>query len=136
MLALGNGLRGSGCTPYNADMAARTREYSIRYPDVTVYCGRDNASNDDLKAFDDPKVIVEVLSGSTARTDLRIKLEEYKELASVDAVVFVDIAAERLRIVRRTGPDGWNETIHRQPVALDLPTLGVSVTHDEIFGRD
>jgi len=134
--ALAVRLRGTGCTPYNSDMAARTRDRSIRYPDITVYCGRNDAGNDDLKAFDDPKVIFEVLSAGTARTDLRVKLEEYKELRSVDVVVFVDIADERLRIVRRNGPDGWNETIHREPVALDLPTLDVSIAHAEIFARD
>ena len=134
--ALAQRLRGTGCTPYNSDMAARTRDRSIRYPDITVYCGRNTPDNDDLKAFDDPKIIVEVLSAGTARTDLRVKLEEYKELPSVDAVVFVDIAPERLRIVRRSGPDGWNETIHREAVTLDLPTLGVNIPHKEIFARD
>lgn len=41
LVSLARRLRGTGCTPYNSDMAARTRDYSIRYPDVTVYCGRD-----------------------------------------------------------------------------------------------
>jgi len=129
-------LRGTGYTPYNSGLAARTGGSSVRRPDIAVYCGRNAPDNDDLKAFDDPRIIVEVLSAGTARTDLRVKLEEYKELPSVDAVVFVDIATERLRIVRRAGPDGWNETIHREPVTLDLPTLGIGIPHEEIFARD
>jgi Uma2 family endonuclease len=129
-------LRGSGCTAYSADMAARTRDSSIRYPDVSVYCGRDGRANDDLKAFDDPRVIFEVLSAGTARTDLRVKLEEYKELPSVDTIVFVDIATERLRVVQRTGPNGWNELIHQEPADLVLPALNVQLTHEDIFARD
>lgn len=136
LVALAQRLRGTGCTPYNSDMAARTRDRSVRYPDVTVYCGRDDASNDREKAFDDPRVVFEVLSAGTARTDLRVKLEEYRELASIDTVVFVDIASERLRVVQRTGPNGWSDVAYTEPTDLALPSLDVTLTYDEIFARD
>lgn len=136
LLALGPRLRGTGCTPYISDMAARTKDRSIRYPDVTVYCGRGSPANDELKAFDDPRIIFEVLSAGTARTDLRVKLEEYKELPSVDTIVFVDIATERLRVVQRTAPNGWNELIHHEPANVSLPSLGLELKHDDIFARD
>src|ERR1700712_2263035 len=82
-LALGMRLRGTGCTPFNSDMAARTRGDSVRYPDVSVYCGRNEERDDDALAFDDPRIVFEVLSAGTARTDLRIKLDEYKALPSI-----------------------------------------------------
>jgi Uma2 family endonuclease len=134
-LALGTRLRGSGCKPFTSDMAARTRDLSIRYPDVAVYCGREGPEHDDDKSADDPRVIFEVLSAGTARTDLTVKLAEYKALPSVDAIVFVDIASERLRVHLRPEPDTWTEVQHREPVDLVLPSLGVTVPHGEIFGR-
>lgn len=134
-LVLGTLLRGSGCKPFTSDMAVRTHELSIRYPDVAVYCGRDGPEHDDDKSADDPRVIFEVLSGSTARTDLTAKLIEYKAMPSVDAIVFVDIASERLRVLLRPEPDTWTEVQHREPVDLLLPSLGISVPHTEIFGR-
>lgn len=136
LVALAPRLRGTGCAPYISDMATRTRDHSIRYPDVTVYCGRNGPANDDLKSFDDPRVIFEVLSAGTARTDLRVKLDEYKDLPSVDTIVFVDIATERLRVVQRTGPNGWSELIHQEPASLPLPLLKIELAHDEIFARD
>lgn len=136
LLALGNRLRGTGCTPYNSDMAIRTHNSSVRYPDVTVFCGHDDADDDQAKAFDDPKIIVEVLSDGTARTDLRTKLPEYKALASVDTIVLVDIATERLHILQRTATNGWNEQAHADPVDLVLPTFDVVIPHEEIFARD
>ncbi len=129
-------LRGSGCRPYGADMAVQTRDYSVRYPDVSVYCDRGSASNDMSKVFDDPRVVFEVLSAGTARTDLRVKLEEYRALPSVDTIIFVDIATERLRIVQRTGPNGWSDVGHNTPVDIPLPALGITIPHDEIFARD
>jgi len=136
LLSLGNQLRGTGCTPYNSDMAARTRDRSVRYPDVSVYCGHDGAADDDAKAFDDPRVIFEVLSAGTARTDLRVKLEEYRELPSIDTIVFVDIAAERLRVVQRTGPTGWSDVTYTEPYDVALPSVGATVTHADLFARD
>ncbi|GGA41190.1 Uma2 family endonuclease [Sphingomonas psychrolutea] len=135
-VALANRLRGSGCTPYNSDMAARTRDRSVRYPDVSVYCGRDEAKDDEKKAFDDPRAVFEVLSAGTARTDLGVKLDEYKALQTVDTIVFVDIATEGLRIVQRTGPKGWTDTTYDMPIDVILPSLNLSIPHTEIFARD
>lgn len=136
LLALGNRLRGSGCTPYNSDMATVTRGSSVRYPDVTVFCGRDDAQDDDAKAFDDPKIIFEVQSAGTARTDLNVKVPEYKALSSVDTIVLIDIATERLHVWQRTPTNGWNEQPYAEPVDLELPSLNLIIPHTEIFARD
>ena len=136
LLALGNRLRGSGCTPYNSDMAAVTRDSSVRYPDVTVFCGHDDAQDDDAMAFDDPRIIFEVQSDGTARTDLNTKVPEYKALASVDTIILVDTATERLHVWQRTPTNGWNEQPYAEPVDLDLPSLGITIPHAEIFARD
>lgn len=135
LLALGNKLRGTGCTPYNSDMATRTHASSIRYPDVTIFCGHDGPDDDQAKAFDDPRVLFEVLSEGTSRTDLRIKLPEYKALPCVDTIVFVDIETERLRVVQRTGPSAWDEAAYEIRADLILPSVAVTLTHADIFAR-
>ncbi len=136
LIALANRLRGSGCTPYGPDMAARTRNLSVRYPDVSVYCGSETPDRDDDKSDAEPRVVVEVLSAGTARTDLRTKLEEYKALPSIDTIVFIDIAVERVRIVQRTGPQGWSDVTHSDPQNVELPALNITIPHAEIFARD
>jgi Uma2 family endonuclease len=133
--ALARRLSGTGCVPYGPDMGVRTRDRSVRYPDVSVYCGRDTPENDELKAFDDPRAIFEVLSAGTARSDLRVKLDEYKALSSVDTIIFVDIVTERLRVVQRTGPNAWSDVGHDEPFDVPLPPLGIELPHDEVFAR-
>lgn len=135
-LALALRLRDSGCTPYTSVMAVRTRPDSIRYPAVSIFCGHDGESDDDAIAFDDPRAVFEVLSDGTARTDLRVKLDEYRALPSVDTIVFVDIANERVRIVQRTGPGRWVDNSHDEPTEVAIPTLGITIPHAEIFARD
>ncbi len=129
-------LRGSGCQPQGPDMATRTHDISVRYPDVSVFCGKGGEAFDDDIKDDSPRVLFEILSNGTARTDLKVKLEEYKALPSVDTIVYVDIGTERLRVVQRTGPDAWADQNHREPHDIALPALGVTLTNDEIFARD
>ncbi|KQS04410.1 hypothetical protein ASG11_09230 [Sphingomonas sp. Leaf357] len=128
-------LRGSGCRPYGPDMATRTHDLSVRYPDASVFC-HDWSGDDKALAFNDPRVIVEILSAGTARTDLRVKLDEYKALDSVDTIIFIDTAAERLRIVQRTTAHGWNDVAYDEAVDAPLPSLDLTLPHDEIFARD
>jgi Uma2 family endonuclease len=134
-LALASRLRGTGCTPYGSDMATRTHDISIRYPDVTVFCGHDRADDDSAKAFDDPRIIFEVLSDGTARTDLRVKLVEYRALPSVETIVFVDITTEKLRVVQRTGPNSWSE-VENSEAAVPFPSFDFELPYEEIFARD
>jgi Uma2 family endonuclease len=130
-------LRGTGCTPYNSDMAARTHDLSVRYPDITVYCGdKPSPSNDRKLAFDDPVVVIEILSPSTAQHDQKDKLIEYQALASVETILFVDTDRERVRIVQRTSPEGWADNWIMQGEDILLPALRITIPHTEMFARD
>ncbi len=57
-------------------------------------------------------------------------------LPTVDTIVLVDPESERLRVLQRTGPNSWNDTMFDGPAALDLPSLNVTIPHNEIFARD
>ncbi len=129
-------LRGSGCRPHGPDMAVKTHDLSVRYPDVSVFCGRNDEVSDRITAFDDPRIVVEVLSAGTARSDLTIKLVEYRNLPSVDTIIYVDIATERVRVIQRTGAHGWTDVAHDAPFDTPLPALGITLPHDEMFARD
>ena len=129
-------LRGTGFVPYPSSMALRTHERSVRHPDVAVYPRRSDPQYDDVLYFEDPLVIVEIHDAGTARTDLNSKVPEYKALPSVDTIVLIDIARERLHIYQRTATNGWNEQAYADPVDLDLPSLGIAIPHNEIFARD
>ena len=130
-------LRGSGCRPFNPDMALQAGERSVRYPDVSVYCGEGLSPADDGRlALARPEVLFEILSAGTARTDLMVKLEEYKALPSVATIVFVDAVTERVRVVQRTGPHAWTDVTETEAADVALPSLDLLIPHDEIFARD
>lgn len=130
-------LRGSGCRAYGSDMGVRIGETDARYPDVSVYCG-DHASHDAEKQalFEDPVVIFEVLSPSTSKADQNEKLGEYREIGSLQTIVFVDPDNELTRVVQRLGPTSWRDDLFAQPHDVELPSINIVVPHSEIFARD
>ncbi|SEK53715.1 Endonuclease, Uma2 family (restriction endonuclease fold) [Sphingomonas palmae] len=131
-------LRGTGCRAYNADMGLRVDDVNCRYPDVSIYCG-DPASREREQAeriYSDPVVLFEVLSPSTSKIDRVDKLEQYRSIASVDTIIFVDPERELSRVIQRLGPTSWRDDLFAQPHDIDLPALNLSIPHDEIFARD
>ncbi len=130
-------LRGSGCRPYGPDMALKTTQFSIRYPDVTVYCGNPGRpENENSKLLADPRVIIEVLSPSTRGSDQSQKLIEYKALSSVDTIVFVDPEGETIEVAQRQHDRIWPDELLRVEHQLDLPSLAIEIPREEIFARD
>jgi Uma2 family endonuclease len=128
-------LRGSFCRPYGPDMGVRTHDLSLRYPAVSVFCGRDKPEFDKLLECDDPKLVVEVLSPSTKREDVTIKLPEYQAITSLDAILYVDPDDETIRLVTRTAPRGWTDVTLSETEDVVLASLGVTLTRAEIFAR-
>jgi Uma2 family endonuclease len=136
MRLLGNALRGSGCNPYGTDMGVRMHDFSLRYPDVSVFCGREGPENDKLRAFDDPKMVVEVLSPSTRDEDVTVKLPEYKAVASMQTILFIDPETGGMRLLQRNGPASWNDAELAAGSPVPLSEYGLTLAYDDIFSRD
>jgi len=133
---LGQHLRGTGCAVY-AEFGLKTRDDTIRYPDVAIECGRpDDFGNDEDLTLKSPVALIEVLSPTTRDEDEGVKLRQYSEIDSVDTIVLVDPGAETIRIVQRLGPTSWRNDLHPQAVDVPIPAVGVTIPRDEIFARD
>ncbi len=130
-------LRGSGCRPFGSDMAVKTGELNVRYPDVSVYCNDPaKPENAGRKLLGDPRVVVEVLSPSTSSHDQVVKLAEYQALPGIDTILFVDPDRRRVRVVQRTGPEGWSDNWLATGADVGLPSLNITVPAAEIFAVD
>ena len=130
-------LRGSRCRPYNSDMAVQISDTEIRYPDVSIYCDQPPRSDlSNRRMLPDPRVVIEVLSPSTTTLDQGAKLEEYKRLASISTIAFVDPVNEMCRTVERQPAIGWLDHLFSGSSGIDIPTLSLTIPHDEIFARD
>ncbi|MFM9852968.1 MAG: Uma2 family endonuclease [Sphingomonadaceae bacterium] len=133
---VGNALAGSACEAFGPDIGIRIDEKTVRYADVSIFCGkRDDLAFDNEKMASDPIIVFEVLSPSTSRTDQCEKLAEYQSLPSVAMIVIIEPTVGFIRTLQRTGEQGWQDSGLIAQTSLDLPTLGVSIPVDAIFSR-
>lgn len=128
-------LRGRRCEAYTSELKVRIQTpqaHFYYYPDVVVDCG-ENA--DDQLFADDPRVIFEVLSESTQRTDRAEKRINYQLLPAMDAYVLVDQARVAVTVYRRA-ETGWTiELLTEVTDVLALPTIGCALPLSTIYER-
>lgn len=129
-------LRGSGCRPHGPDMGIRTHDLSIRYPDVSVICGPATPDDGLVKERSDPKLVVEVLSPTTRRSDEQNRLPEYQAMPALEAILYIDPDAESLRLLTRTDTRGWMDESVDQQADIAIPALGLTLPRSEIFLND
>ncbi len=129
---LGQALIGR-CKVSSSDLRIRVDASDLStYPDASVICGGVQTSAIDNMAATNPSILVEVTSRSTEDYDRGDKLSHYKQLTSLNAVVFISHRARRVTVVQRTAT-GWDERDFRggETVVIQEPALTLSI--DELY---
>jgi Uma2 family endonuclease len=131
-VALREHLRGSPCLPFIADMKLRVASAdAFYYPDVTVTC---NAEDRRAELFiEHPKLIVEVLSVTTAAYDRGGKFAAYRQIASLEEIVFVDIDARRIEVFRRQPGNEWLLHDYASEPTCRLESVGLTLETGRVF---
>ena len=129
--ALHSHLRGGSCRVFMADVKTRLLIHNqeiFYYPDVMVACDpRD--THPYYKRF--PKVLIEVLSQATARTDRREKFGSYTQIESLQEYVLAAQDKMEITIFRRSSQ--WNpevlllpeEEVRLDSLKINLPLRAI-----------
>lgn len=128
-------LKGGPCDSYMSEVAVKLRmsrdDYAY-YPDVMVVCGREKG---DERFFTDPKLIVEVLSPSTAGVDRHEKRIAYRCIAALEEYVIVAQDTIEVTVFRRE--EGWkSELLESRGSILELRSIGLSLPLAEIYAGE
>lgn len=127
-------LRGKPCRVYSSDLRVRVRATGLgTYPDVTVIYGKVETDPEDTKGHTavNPRVIVEVMSPSTAIYDRGEKLEQYQRIDGLNEIVLVHHDS-RLVEVFHSGVRGFTESQHRDG-SVELLSIGCVLPFAEIY---
>jgi Uma2 family endonuclease len=127
-ISIGGRLRGTPCRFYGSDLKIQVAG-SIRYPDGFVCC---TPLPPNTKIVTDPVVIFEVLSESTARTDLGAKNREYEATPSVRRYIVLEQDAIAGTQFERVGDD-WVGHILRENSILRMPEIGLELPLAEFY---
>ncbi len=131
--ALGAQIEGSDCRVYSSDLRVRVLATGLAtYPDVTIVCGpseRDPSSNSHVT---NPKLVVEVLSPSTEDYDRTEKLQHYKQIPSLDAVVLVGHTSASIQLWTRD-ERGWMLNAFGEGETVPLEAVSATLNVDSIY---
>ena len=130
--ALRQRLRGTPCRAYISDMQLEVAQAdAVFYPDVMVSCHPEDLAAE--RVLHHPRVIVEVLSDSTAAYDRGGKFAAYRMLESLQEYVLIDPERRSLEIFRRLPSNDWLLATGDSARALVLAALDMEIGFDEVF---
>jgi len=128
------GLRGGPCRFFATDvkLAVGTDARRITYPDAFVTCDARDRSERLIQRF--PKLIVEILSPSTAADDRGEKFAAYRTIATLEEYILIDGTRRYVEAFRRTERGTWELVHDADAGAIDLASLdGMTVTFDDLY---
>lgn len=129
---LGNALQGR-CRVSSSDLKVRIEETDLStFPDVTVTCLERQTSKKDSNAVINPTLLVEITSRSTEDYDRGEKLNHYKQLDSLRAVIFVSHRLRQVSVVERS-EDGFRQSEFRGGANVTLREPACSFSVDELY---
>ncbi|MEA5489617.1 MULTISPECIES: Uma2 family endonuclease [Pseudanabaena] len=121
--ALRSHLKAMGCRINVADVKVQDRNAKkYFYPDVVVSCNESDRGSRDVISF--PKLIIEVLSPSTAGFDRGDKFKYYRRFPSLLEYVLIDAEKINIDVYRRGNAGKWELTSYPEDLLeSDNPDL-------------
>ena len=124
---------GNPCDVFTADIGILTVPGHLRRPDVSVLCP---PFDENALTSHRPRLVVEVLSDSTAQIDRLVKLGEYQTLETLDYIVFADPSCVDVGFWYRDEDRAWrNRVFQEQAATIEMPNLGLSVSLASLYER-
>ena len=130
-LAVGN------CEAFIENVKLQVRPTLYYYPDVVVTCGPVDVDDEDDYVIDDPALVVEVLSKSTARIDRTEKLREYQYLPNLREYVIVSQHRVQVEVYRhQNAGEEWSKQVYSDLQSqVHFDSIGARVSLAEIYRR-
>jgi Uma2 family endonuclease len=129
-------LHGKPCQPFSSDTKVRI-EYPdhvrFYYPDAMVVCQK-NPNSDHCQNL--PVVVIEVLSGSTRRTDIGEKRDAHLTIPSLKVILLVEADSPQVLLYRRKPEGGFCSELHDGlDAVIPLPETETELALAEIYER-
>lgn len=118
--------------PYMSDVKVKlqvNRDVHVYYPDVMVVCDRDPQED---RYLENPKLIVEVLSTSTAGVDRHEKRVAYRGIAALVEYVIVAQNLTEVTVFRRD--ENWEpKVLESLDATLELRSIDLRLPLSQVY---
>lgn len=128
-------LRSGPCRVFTSDLGVRVAATGLAtYPDASVVCGPTERDPDKRTNVVNPRVLVEVTSDGTEHYDRGEKLEHYKQIPTLEAVVVVSHREPRVEIWSRARASAdWQRTEAGPGATAAIPALSCAIDVDAVW---
>jgi Uma2 family endonuclease len=129
-------LRGRSCEAFGSELRIRVAgDELIFYPDASVVCTQPIIDIEDEHAINNPTVLVEVTSPSSATYDRGEKFSFYQLIETLREYVVVS-HTQRLVELFRLGDDGkWSLVMQAVKGTVELKSVGCELDIEELYAR-
>ena len=134
MRAVDPGLRSKSCEGLPGPLRVRVSGTQFVYPDFQIVCGNPELTDEHADTVTNPRVVIEILSPSTAGYDHGAKFELYRRLASVEEYVLISQSSPMAEVFTKRSEHAWSLTIIDaldQPVRLQ--SIGIEFPLAELY---
>jgi Uma2 family endonuclease len=124
------------CRVFNSDMKVLPLgdENPTYFPDITVTCDPDDYKRGST-VIRSPRLIVEVLSPSTASKDRGEKMRVYKACASCEEYVLVSSHHQEVEVYHRVSTNKWESTQYTVDQVVTLASVELTIPVAEIYAQ-
>jgi Uma2 family endonuclease len=127
-------LRGGPCGVYSSDLRVRVLATGLAtYPDVTVVCGDLERDPESRATVVNPRVVVEILSDGTEAYDRGQKLDHYRRIPSLAAVVLVSHRTPAIEVHERMPDGAWRRREFSAGHTAEIEALPARLVVDEVY---
>lgn len=139
IMGIGNALRekGKDCSVYDSNLKVYSEVYhSFLYPDVLVICGEEENYQNRSDIIQNPLLIIEVLSKSTANYDRSEKFMKYRAIPSFKEYILIDQNKAIVEGFYRETADYWRiQRIEGMEESIHLYSIDCTISLKNIYWR-
>ena len=128
-------LKGKGCQPYGSDFRVHIPSNTLyTYPDITIFCGDPELTDEHFDTAINPSVIVEILSLSTRNYDRFSKFNLYRDIKSLHTYILIDSLSYSIELHTRNEDNTWQlKDLKLLEDSLILKTLQIEILLKDIY---
>ena len=126
-------LRKTGCSGHPS-LRIRVSPTQYVYPDLAIICGQPNLTDETADTATNPRIILEILSPSTADYDHGGKFELYRLLLSFEEYLLVSQDKPLVKIFRKQSPNDWSlQIVSDMDAPVRIQSLGIEFPLGELY---
>jgi Uma2 family endonuclease len=103
------------------------------YPDLLIYCGKEDLEDDKFDTLLNPSVIIEILSPSTRSIDKGRKFLYYQEIPSLKEYFMVDTVKQRVYIAKKPENGKWFFDTPAENGSVFIETINFQLSLSDIY---